>query len=132
MIERATPLNETSALVHPPASIVETAHVKDYASQYKRSIEDPEGFWAARAKELEWFKPWTRVLDDSQAPFYKWFVGGRTNIVHNALDRHLKTYRKNKLALIWEGEPGDKRTWPATRRASTRTATSGSLAASTT
>jgi acetyl-CoA synthetase len=51
------------------------------------------------------------VLDDSNPPFFKWFVGGKTNIVHNALDRHLKTFRKNKLALIWEGEPGDTRTY---------------------
>ena len=64
-------------------------------------------FWAERAEELEWYQKWDQVLDDSQAPFYKWFAGGKTNIVHNALDRHMKTWRKNKLALIWEGEPGD-------------------------
>ncbi len=59
---------------------------------------------------MEWHTPWTKALDDSNKPFYKWFVGATTNIVHNALDRHQKTYRKNKLALIWEGERGEQRT----------------------
>jgi hypothetical protein len=69
-------------------------------------MKNPEGFWAERAEELEWFEKWDKVLDDSNKPFYKWFVGGKTNIVHNALDRHLKTWRKNKLALIWVSEDG--------------------------
>ena len=96
---------------YPAAEVVEAAHVKEYESLYERSLEDPEGFWGDRAEELEWFQKWEKVLDDSDAPFYKWFVGGKTNIVHNAIDRHLKTHRKNKLALIWVGEPGDKRTF---------------------
>ena len=95
----------------PPEEIVERANVPDYDTWYRYSIEDPEGFWAERASELEWFKKWDKVLDDSNAPFYKWFVGGKINIVHNAIDRHLKTWRRNKLALIWEGEPGDVRTF---------------------
>ena len=64
-----------------------------------------------QGKELKWFKKWTKVLDDSGKPFYKWFVGAKTNIVHNALDRHLTTPTRNKLALIWEGENGDLRTF---------------------
>lgn len=96
---------------YPSADIVENAHVKEYDALYRQSIEDPKGFWADRAGELEWYKKWDQVLDDSEAPFFKWFTGGKTNIIHNALDRHLKTYRKNKLALIWEGEPGDTRTF---------------------
>jgi len=96
---------------YPAPEIQETANVKEYESLYQRSIEDPAGFWAERAAELAWYRKWDTVLDDSNAPFFKWFTGGKTNIVHNALDRHLKTYRKNKLALIWEGEPGDTRTY---------------------
>ena len=65
----------------------------------------------AEADELEWYKPWSKVLDDSKKPFFKWFVGGQTNIVHNALDRHQKTWRKNKLSLVWVGEKGDVRTY---------------------
>jgi acetyl-CoA synthetase len=96
---------------YPSPEVISVAHIKEYENLYQRSLEDPEGFWGERASELEWFHPWEKVLDDSNAPFFKWFVGGKTNIVHNALDRHLKTYRKNKLALIWEGEPGDTRTF---------------------
>jgi acetyl-CoA synthetase len=90
---------------------VAAANVKEYEAEYQRSLADPEGFWAERARELEWFREWDQVLDETDAPFYRWFVGAQTNIVHNALDRHLKTYRKNKEALIWEGEPGDVRTF---------------------
>ena len=95
----------------PSPEVVANANVQEYEALYKYSIEDPQGFWGERAGELEWYQKWDKVLDDSNHPFYKWFVGGKTNIVHNALDRHLKTYRKNKLALIWEGEPGDTRTY---------------------
>ncbi len=90
---------------------MEQAHIKEYEALYQKSLQDPQAFWAERAAELEWFKKWDTVLDDSNPPFYKWFSGGLTNIVYNALDRHLKTWRKNKLALIWEGEPGDVRTF---------------------
>jgi len=96
---------------HPSAEVVQSAHVQEYEALYQQSLQDPAGFWGQRAEELEWFQKWDKVLDDSDAPFFKWFVGGKTNIVHNALDRHLTTYRKNKLALIWEGEPGDVRTF---------------------
>lgn len=100
-----------SEVYEPAPEIVKNAHVKDYETLYKQSIEDPEGFWADRANELEWYQKWDKVLNDDDAPFFKWFTGGKTNIVHNALDRHMDTYRKNKLALIWEGEPGDRRTY---------------------
>lgn len=95
----------------PAPSIVENAHIRDYEEVYKRAAADPEAFWAEQASELHWFAPWEKVLDTSNAPFYKWFVGGKTNIAYNALDRHVKTWRKNKLALIWEGEPGDQHTY---------------------
>jgi len=67
---------------------------------------DPIGFWAERAAELEWYQPWDKVLDDSNPPFFKWFTGAKTNIVHNCIDRHLSGPYKNKLALIWVGENG--------------------------
>ncbi len=75
------------------------------------SIEHREEFWSEQAEKLHWFKKWDKVLDDSNPPFYKWFTGGKTNIVYNALDRHQFTATRNKLALIWEGEPGDLRTF---------------------
>ena len=95
----------------PSEEVLKNANVQDYDTWYKQSIDDPEGFWADRANELEWYKKWDKVLDDSNAPFYKWFVGAKTNIVHNAIDRHLTNSRRNKLALIWEGEPGDRRSY---------------------
>jgi len=76
---------------------------------YAKAAADPEGFWARFAGELDWIAPWTRVLD-WQPPYAKWFVDGRINVSANCLDRHLRTSRRNKAALIWEGEPGDRRT----------------------
>ncbi len=96
---------------YPGANVQSAAHIQNYEALYQYSIDHPEAFWAERAEELEWFQKWDQVLDDSNPPFYKWFVGGKTNIVLNAIDRHLKTYRKNKLALIWEGENGETRTF---------------------
>ncbi len=96
---------------YPSEEVVKQANVPDYDTLYKKSIEDREGFWAEQAEQLEWYKKWDKVLDDSNKPFYKWFTGAQTNIILNAIDRHLKTWRRNKLALIWEGEPGDVKTY---------------------
>ncbi|MEM4417016.1 MAG: acetate--CoA ligase, partial [Nitrososphaerota archaeon] len=82
--------------------------VNRYLELYNRSLEDPERFWEEQARELDWFRSWDRVLEWNP-PFAKWFVGGRLNACYNALDRHLKSWRKNKAALIWEGEPGERR-----------------------
>ncbi len=91
---------------YPSEAVVAEARLKDWDALAEKARRDPQAFWAAEAEELEWFQKWDKVLDDSKKPFYKWFVGAKVNIVHNAIDRHLKTYRKNKLALIWESEDG--------------------------
>src|SRR5215204_7322706 len=91
---------------YPSEDVIAQANLKDWEGTAARAAQNPEGFWAAEAEQLEWFQKWDKVLDDSNKPFFKWFVGAKTNIVHNAIDRHLKTYRKNKLALIWESEDG--------------------------
>lgn len=96
----------------PSTEFSTNAYIKsraDYDRIYKRSVEDPEGFWAEIASELHWFKKWDKVLNWNE-PFAEWFVGGQTNISYNCLDRHLTGWRKNKAAIIWEGEPGDQRT----------------------
>jgi acetyl-CoA synthetase len=80
-----------------------------YRRMYRESIKRPAKFWAREAKELTWQRPWQRVLNWT-APFAEWFVGGKLNVSENCLDRHLLTYRRNKAAIIWEGEPGEKRT----------------------
>jgi acetyl-CoA synthetase len=95
----------------PPEVVLQQARVKDWEAIARRALADPDGFWAAEAEELEWYRKWDRVLDDSQKPFYRWFQGAQTNIVHNCLDRHQRTWRKNKLALVWEGEKGEVRTY---------------------
>ena len=86
--------------------VASQALLQDWEATAERARQDPQAFWAEEAEELEWFQKWDKVLDDSNKPFYKWFTGARTNIVHNAIDRHLHSYRKNKLALIWESEDG--------------------------
>ena len=95
----------------PPADFAEHAEVKGLAAYDKLHQEaegDPEGFWAERARELTWYKPFERVLE-WKPPFAKWFIGGELNATYNCLDRHLAGPRRNKAALIWEGEPGDTR-----------------------
>jgi acetyl-CoA synthetase len=90
----------------PPAAFVANAAVKDPAVY---SQKDRERFWESFARELHWFQPWSRILE-WKAPFAKWFVGGRTNLAYNCLDRHLSSWRRTKAAIVWEGEPGDTRT----------------------
>ncbi|MBC7870277.1 MAG: acetate--CoA ligase, partial [Chitinophagaceae bacterium] len=101
----------TSEWYYPSDDVVKNAHVPDYEALYQEAANDVEAFWAKRASLLDWYAPFDKVLDSSNAPFYKWFVNGKTNIIANALDRHVKTWRKNKLALIWEGEKGEKETY---------------------
>ncbi len=100
-------------LFNPPTELSQNAHIKsiaEYQQLYDKAEADPASFWAElAATELHWFQKWDQVLD-WQPPFAKWFVNGKINISYNCLDRHLTTWRKNKAALIWEGEPGDSRT----------------------
>ena len=93
-------------LVHPDPQFVHLDELPDAEALRASAAADPLGFWAAEAGELEWFEPWEKVLDDTEAPFFKWFTGAKTNIVHNAIDRHVHGPYKNKLALIWVGENG--------------------------
>lgn len=103
--------NTKNGFVYPSADIVNHANVKEYDQLYKYSVDNPEQFWAEQANQLDWYQKWDKVLDASNPPFYKWFTGGKTNIIQNAIDRHLKTPNRNKLAFMWEGEPGDVRTF---------------------
>jgi propionyl-CoA synthetase len=76
---------------------------KAYEEVYHRSLKDPEGFWGEIAEQFHWYKKWDKVLDDSHLPFFRWFVGGKTNLCYNAVDRHLKNGLRDTPALIWEG-----------------------------
>jgi acetyl-CoA synthetase len=95
----------------PPPEFSRHAHIKsleEYEEMYKRSIADPEAFWAEAARELHWFKPWDKVLEWN-LPAAKWFVGGQMNLCYNCVDRHALGERRDKTAIIWEGEPGEVR-----------------------
>jgi acetyl-CoA synthetase len=96
---------------YPSQHVIDNANIKEYDDLYKYSIENREEFWATHAENINWYKKWDKVLDKSNPPFYKWFEGGKTNIILNAIDRHLSTPARNKLAIIWEGEKGDVRTF---------------------
>ncbi|MEM9265612.1 MAG: acetate--CoA ligase [Cyanobacteria bacterium P01_F01_bin.13] len=100
-------------LFEPPAEFAKVATISgadQYQALYDKAAADPAAFWAELAEqELHWFKKWDTVLD-WQPPFAKWFVGGQLNLSYNCLDRHLETHRRDKPALVWEGEPGDART----------------------
>ena len=92
----------------PPESFRRSAEVAS-PEVYERAAADPEGYWAQQAGELEWSRPWDRVLDWTP-PHARWFVGGKLNASVNCVDRHIRGPRRNKAALVWEGEPGDRRT----------------------
>jgi acetyl-CoA synthetase len=109
--EIETSLHE-SRVFPPPEPFAQAGHIKslgEYRGLYEASLRDPEGFWARQAESLRWSKKWDRVLE-WKAPFAKWFTGGTLNLSENCLDRHVSTWRKNKAAIIWEGEPGETRT----------------------
>jgi acetyl-CoA synthetase len=108
MADNIDTLLKESRIYPPPASAKAAAYIKDYESEYRKSIADPEGFWAGMARELDWFSPWGKVLEWNY-PWAKWFVGGTCNIAYNCLDRHVKTWRRNKVALIWVGEQDQER-----------------------
>jgi acetyl-CoA synthetase len=91
----------------PPHEFKENANIND-PRIYEIAARDPEAFWAKAAEELDWFKKWEKVLE-WDPPWAKWFIGGKLNASYNCIDRHLKTWRRNKAAIIFEGEPGDER-----------------------
>ena len=92
----------------PPAGFRERALLNDPAV-YERAARDPQAWWVEQARALHWFKPWDRVLDDSNPPFYKWFVGGELNVSYNCLDRHVEAGLGERVAFHWRGEDGDER-----------------------
>jgi acetyl-CoA synthetase len=100
-------------IFYPSEDFREKAYIKSiegYEELYKRSINDPEKFWAEAAEELQWYRKWDRVMEyDFKKAEVSWFKGGRLNVSYNCLDRHLLTFRKNKAAIIWESESGENR-----------------------
>jgi acetyl-CoA synthetase len=105
---------ELSALTHyaseyaPPPVVADAAHVRDWQAEYERFIRNPDGFWAAEAERFTWSRPWERV-SDFDGVSHQWFIGGRTNVTLNALDRHAQSAKRNQVAFIWLGENGEER-----------------------
>ena len=104
-------------LFQPPKELVENSNIMAFMKKHGiadldallKRAEDHDWYWGEQAKELEWFKPYTKVLDDSNAPFFKWFADGKFNIVHNCLDRHIKAGLGDRVAYIYEPEPTDQK-----------------------
>jgi acetyl-CoA synthetase len=98
----------------PSKEVTDRAHIKsmeEYRTLYQESLDDPEGFWGRLAQDIEWFKQWDKVLvDDFANAHHEWFVGGKLNVAYNCLDRHVNNGRKDKIAILWEGEPEDETT----------------------
>ena len=92
----------------PPAAFREKALIAD-ESVYEEAARDPQAWWAKQADALDWFEPWDEVLDESDAPFFKWFVGGKLNASYNCLDRHVEAGRGDRVAFHWRGEEGEER-----------------------
>lgn len=93
----------------PPSDAFKKRSLASDPAIYDEATSDPEAFWEAQANELEWFSKWTKVLEWTP-PHARWFIGGKLNVSVNCVDRHINTATRNKAALIWEGEPGDRRT----------------------
>jgi len=107
-------MNEIDALLQenrkfPPSDAFRRAAIYNDANVYKNAAKDPDAFWAEQASRLHWFKKWSTVCE-WKPPHAKWFLGGKLNVSYNCVDRHIDTPLRNKAALIWEGEPGDRRT----------------------
>src|SRR5918995_325375 len=92
----------------PPREFAEKALISD-ESVYEEAARDPQAWWAEQAEALDWFERWDTVLDESEAPFFKWFTGGKLNASHNALDRHVEGGRGDRVAFHWRGEGGEER-----------------------
>ncbi len=99
---------------YPPKELSDKAYIKslsEYQSIYRRSVDDMEAFWAEQAEQLDWYAKWDRVLvEDFKDAKHQWFVGGKINVCYNCVDRHVKTWRRNKAAFIWESDTGESRT----------------------
>jgi len=109
--ENITSVMDEKRVFQPNKEFTKSANIKSmaqYKKMYKESILNPEKFWGDVAGELHWFKYWTKVKQWNP-PHAKWYIGGKTNLSYNCLDRHLTTWRRNKAAIIWEGEPGETR-----------------------
>ena len=108
-----TSMQEENRIFKPSKELSKKAYIKSmkqYKDIYQKSIDDPDAFWGEAAEQLDWIKKWDKVCQaDFKKAEFKWFAGGKINVSYNCIDRHLNTWRKNKAAIIFEGEPGETR-----------------------
>lgn len=102
-------LIKNSKKIQPSKTTVKNANIKDYKKTLKDAAKNPVKYWDEAARDIHWFKEWEKTLDDSKKPFFKWYVGGKTNLAYNVLDKHIGTPKENKTAIIWEDETGRER-----------------------
>jgi acetyl-CoA synthetase len=112
-VKTISSMMEEKRVFNPPKELGDGAYIRslvEYRDIYQWSISDPEGFWGEMAGQLDWYKRWDKVIvEDFKEGKHQWFVGGKVNVCHNCLDRHVRTWRRNKAALIWEGDVGDRK-----------------------
>jgi acetyl-CoA synthetase len=112
-VKTISSMMEEKRVFNPPKELGDGAYIRslvEYRDIYQWSISDPEGFWGEMAEQLDWYKRWDKVIvEDFKEGKHQWFVGGKVNVCHNCLDRHVRTWRRNKAALIWEGDVGDRK-----------------------
>ncbi|MCJ7653835.1 MAG: acetate--CoA ligase [Dehalococcoidia bacterium] len=112
-VKAISSMMEEKRVFNPPKELGDRTYIRslvEYKDIYQWSIDDPEGFWGEMAGQLDWYKRWDKVLvEDFKEGKHEWFVGGKLNVCHNCLDRHVSTWRRNKAALIWEGDIGDSK-----------------------
>ena len=106
--EQLDHLLQVTESIQPPQAAIANANLGDYENQYLRSVEEPESYWADVASEFDWYKTWDKVFQWDY-PNFQWFIGGKCNITANCLDRHVNSWRRNKVAFIWLGEDGAER-----------------------
>ncbi|MGL6298262.1 MAG: acetyl-coenzyme A synthetase N-terminal domain-containing protein, partial [Methanobacteriaceae archaeon] len=101
-------IENSRKIFYPVSEVIERANIKDWDKEIEKG-QDIEKYWAEEAEQFEWFEKWDKVLDGSNKPFYKWFVNGKINLTHNAVDRWIKTEKRNKIAILYTNERGDER-----------------------
>lgn len=108
MLKDTSVLLDERRIFKPNYELVEEAHVKNWEAELEKG-KDLEKYWAEKSEQFEWFKPWDKVLDESNKPFYKWFVNGKINLAYNAVDRWISTDKRNQVAILYVNERGEEK-----------------------
>ncbi len=108
MVRDTAVLLDERRVFEPKEEILNRAHVKNWEKEIEKG-KDLEKYWAEKAEQFEWFQKWDQVLDESNKPFYQWFVGGKINLAYNAVDRWIETEKRNQVAILYINERGEEK-----------------------